>query len=138
MSTHIRIKFDFTLSLLNKTRIIDIFRIYTHYILSQLTTLEDSPKYWATKGKFTSVKDFLISTTDSQEFLDHCIHTFNVTRTGQVVEKVVKQFQFTSWPEFGTPTDPSGLLTFLRKVNNWKTSTSPTVSSIFISSPNYL
>ena len=50
---------------------------------------------------------------------------------GQVVEWVVKQFHFTSWPDFGVPQDPSALLSFMRKVNDWKgLSQCPTVCTI--------
>ena len=64
--------------------------------------------------------------TDMHEFADHVIRTFHVTR--QRVEKVVKQFHFTTWPDFGVPQDPYGILAFLRKVNSWKDPNSTSVS----------
>ena len=103
-----------------------------HLFLFQLTKLEEKGRvkcaqYWP-ESNITSIKDFVITTTDSHEFPDHVVRTFNITRTGQSVEKVIKQFHFTSWPDFGVPVDPSGLLSFLRKVNNWKLSQVPAVS----------
>ena len=48
--------------------------------------------------------------------------------SGQGVEKVVKQFHFTTWPDFGVPSDASGMLAFLKKVNKWKAPKSISVS----------
>nr|XP_047123425.1 receptor-type tyrosine-protein phosphatase F isoform X5 [Hydra vulgaris] len=89
-----------------------------------LTRLEEKGRvkcaqYWPETGCL-SVKDIVITTTEINEFSDHVIRTFHVTRTGQAVERLVKQFHFTAWPDFGVPNDPSTLLSFIRKVNKWK------------------
>ena len=78
-----------------------------------------------------ALKDILITMTDIQEFPDHVVRTFHVTRTGQAIERIVKQFHFIAWPDFGVPADPAALLGFIRKVNNWRTVTQggPAVSS---------
>ena len=70
-----------------------------------------------------SLKDILITMTDVQQFPDHVVRTFHVTRTGQAIERIVKQFHFIAWPDFGVPSDPAALLAFIRKVNNWRTVT---------------
>ena len=67
-----------------------------------------------------SFKDIVITPTEINDFPDHIVRSFHVTRMGQAVERVVKQFHYTSWPDFGVPQDPSAILTFMRKVNNWK------------------
>ena len=66
------------------------------------------------------MKDVLITITDIQEFPDHVVRTFHVTRTGQAIERIVKQFHFIAWPDFGVPSDPASLLGFIRKVNTWR------------------
>ena len=67
-----------------------------------------------------ALKDILITMTDTQEFPDHVVRTFHITRTGQSVERIVKQFHFVAWPDFGVPADPAAILGFIRKVNNWR------------------
>ncbi|XP_065657512.1 tyrosine-protein phosphatase Lar isoform X12 [Hydra vulgaris] len=89
-----------------------------------LTRLEEKGRvkcaqYWPETGCL-SVKDIVITTTEINEFSDHVVRQFHVTRTGQAVERLVKQFHFTAWPDFGVPNDPSTLLSFIRKVNKWK------------------
>ncbi|XP_057299709.1 receptor-type tyrosine-protein phosphatase F-like isoform X2 [Hydractinia symbiolongicarpus] len=89
-----------------------------------LTRLEEKGRvkcaqYWPDSGTL-SLKDIVITSTEVHNFPDHVVRTFHVTRTGQAIERIVKQFHFTAWPDFGVPDDPSALLSFLRKVNNWK------------------
>lgn len=46
---------------------------------------------------------------------DHTIRTFTLQH--DEVERVVKQFHFTAWPDFGIPENPTSLLQFIRKVS---------------------
>ena len=89
-----------------------------------MTRLEEKGRvkcaqYWPDSGSL-SLKDIVITATEIHEFPDHVVRTFHVTRTGQAIEKIVKQFHFVAWPDFGVPDDPSALLSFMRKVNAWK------------------
>ncbi|XP_066915197.1 receptor-type tyrosine-protein phosphatase S-like isoform X5 [Clytia hemisphaerica] len=89
-----------------------------------LTRIEEKGRikcahYWPDNGSM-ALKDILITMTDSQEFPDHVVRTFHITRTGQSVERIVKQFHFVAWPDFGVPADPAAILGFIRKVNNWR------------------
>ena len=89
-----------------------------------MTRLEEKGRvkcaqYWPDSG-YLSVKDIVLTATETHEFPDHVVRTFHVTRTGQAVERIVKQFHFIAWPDFGVPNDPSTLLAFIRKVNKWK------------------
>ncbi|XP_057299705.1 receptor-type tyrosine-protein phosphatase S-like isoform X1 [Hydractinia symbiolongicarpus] len=89
-----------------------------------LTQLEERGRikcaqYWPDNSSLT-LKDIVITATEVLDFPDHVVRTFHVTRTGQAIERIVKQFHFTAWPDFGVPDDPLALLSFLRKVNNWK------------------
>jgi len=89
-----------------------------------LTKLEEKGRakcaqYWPDTGSL-SLKDIVITATEVHDFPDHTVRSFHMTRTGQAVERVVKQFHFTAWPDFGVPDDPSSILSFIRKVNNWK------------------
>ena len=97
------------------------------YYYCQLTKLEEKglvkcAQYWSENSSL-SIKDIVITPTEIHDFPDHTVRSFHVTRMGQAVERLVKQFHFISWPDFGVPEDPSALLSFMRKVNNWKRST---------------
>lgn len=89
-----------------------------------LTRLEEKGRvkcaqYWPNNGNL-ALKDILITNTDIQDFPDHVVRTFHVTRTGQAIERNIRQFHFIAWPDFGVPDDPTALLAFIRKVNNWR------------------
>lgn len=57
------------------------------------------------------------------------VRTLHVTKTGQAIEKLIKQFHFMAWPDFGVPDDPSSILAFIRKINKWRgVSLAPVVS----------
>lgn len=39
--------------------------------------------------------------------------------SGKKPQRLVTQFHFTSWPDFGVPFTPIGMLKFLKKVKNY-------------------
>lgn len=48
---------------------------------------------------------------------DYTIRTFSLQHKVSADERTVKQFHFTSWPDFGVPEHPTTLLRFIHKVS---------------------
>ena len=46
----------------------------------------------------------------------YTVRTFSLHMEGTKVERIVRQFHFTIWPDHGVPEEPSPLLHFVRKV----------------------
>jgi netrin-G3 ligand len=90
-----------------------------------LTNLEEKARakcaqYWPDMGSGALTSNNLVVTvTDEVEFTDHVIRDLHITKTGEASERTIKQFHYTAWPDFGTPADPSGILSLLNKVNKW-------------------
>ncbi|XP_061412403.1 receptor-type tyrosine-protein phosphatase alpha-like isoform X1 [Lethenteron reissneri] len=76
-------------------------------------------QYWPDKGCWTygSVR---VSVEDITVLVDYTIRKFCVQLVGEGPGKhqarLVTQFHFTSWPDFGVPFTPIGMLKFLKKV----------------------
>ena len=48
---------------------------------------------------------------------EHTIRTFSLQQENSQDERIVKQYHFTAWPDFGVPEHPTPVLTFVRKVS---------------------
>lgn len=56
-----------------------------------------------------------------QEYLvlaSYTVRTFSLQMEGSKMERIVRQFHFTIWPDHGVPEQPSPLLHFVRKVTS--------------------
>ena len=49
---------------------------------------------------------------------DHTVRTFSLHHITLRDERIVEQYHFTAWPDFGVPECPTPLLRFIRKVSS--------------------
>ena len=77
-------------------------------------------KYWPGVDVRVAVYGGVRVQLQEELFLsDHTIRTFTLQqhRKEKSDERVVKQFHFTAWPDFGVPEHPTPLLRFVHKVS---------------------
>ncbi|XP_040191411.1 receptor-type tyrosine-protein phosphatase alpha isoform X1 [Rana temporaria] len=76
-------------------------------------------QYWPDQGCWT-YGNIRVSVEDMTVLVDYTIRKFCIQQVGDVTNKkpqrLVTQFHFTSWPDFGVPFTPIGMLKFLKKV----------------------
>ena len=89
---------------------------HTH---TQYTQQTKCHPYWPelVDGTLT-LKDMTISPIDVQTLAYYTVRTFKVTR-GAAQSRVVKQFHYTAWPDFGAPDYPHPLIAFIKHLNNY-------------------
>uniref|UniRef100_A0A8C1I4C3 protein-tyrosine-phosphatase n=1 Tax=Cyprinus carpio carpio TaxID=630221 RepID=A0A8C1I4C3_CYPCA len=109
---------------------------YTRATRVHLTSLEGVPdsdyinasyinckcaQYWPDQGCWT-YGNIRVSVEDMMVLVDYTIRKFCIQQVGDVSgkkpQRLVTQFHFTSWPDFGVPFTPIGMLKFLKKVKN--------------------
>uniref|UniRef100_A0A8C8F227 Receptor-type tyrosine-protein phosphatase alpha n=1 Tax=Oncorhynchus tshawytscha TaxID=74940 RepID=A0A8C8F227_ONCTS len=69
-------------------------------------------QYWPDQGCWT-YGNIRVSVEDMMVLVDYTIRKFCIQQKPQ---RLVTQFHFTSWPDFGVPFTPIGMLKFLKKV----------------------
>ncbi|TRY60829.1 hypothetical protein DNTS_003163 [Danionella cerebrum] len=78
-------------------------------------------QYWPDQGCWT-YGNIRVSVEDTMVLVDYTIRKFCIQQVGDVSgkkpQRLVTQFHFTSWPDFGVPFTPIGMLKFLKKVKN--------------------
>uniref|UniRef100_A0A6I8SJW9 Receptor-type tyrosine-protein phosphatase alpha n=2 Tax=Xenopus tropicalis TaxID=8364 RepID=A0A6I8SJW9_XENTR len=76
-------------------------------------------QYWPDQGCWT-YGNIRVSVEDMTVLVDYTVRKFCIQQVGDVTNKkpqrLVTQFHFTSWPDFGVPFTPIGMLKFLKKV----------------------
>uniref|UniRef100_A0A8C7M7Z6 protein-tyrosine-phosphatase n=1 Tax=Oncorhynchus kisutch TaxID=8019 RepID=A0A8C7M7Z6_ONCKI len=76
-------------------------------------------QYWPDQGCWT-YGNIRVSVEDMMVLVDYTIRKFCIQQVGDVggkkPQRLVTQFHFTSWPDFGVPFTPIGMLKFLKKV----------------------
>ena len=45
---------------------------------------------------------------------DYAVRTFNIQREGLSGERIIKQFHYTEWPDFGVPTNGESLISLVK------------------------
>ncbi|XP_008319238.1 receptor-type tyrosine-protein phosphatase alpha isoform X2 [Cynoglossus semilaevis] len=79
-------------------------------------------QYWPDQGCWT-YGNIRVSVEDSMVLVDYTIRKFCIQQVGDVSgkkpQRLVTQFHFTSWPDFGVPFTPIGMLKFLKKVKTF-------------------
>ncbi|XP_038265796.1 receptor-type tyrosine-protein phosphatase epsilon isoform X1 [Dermochelys coriacea] len=92
-------------------------------IIVMLTNLKERKEdkcyqYWPDQGCW-SYGNIRVSVEDSIVLVDYTIRKFCIQsqlHDGSKVPRFVTQLHFTSWPDFGVPFTPIGMLKFLKKV----------------------
>uniref|UniRef100_A0A8C1ZR94 Receptor-type tyrosine-protein phosphatase alpha n=1 Tax=Cyprinus carpio TaxID=7962 RepID=A0A8C1ZR94_CYPCA len=76
-------------------------------------------QYWPDQGCWT-YGNIRVSVEDMMVLVDYTIRKFCIqqVRSTEKPQRLVTQFHFTSWPDFGVPFTPIGMLKFLKKVKN--------------------
>lgn len=78
-------------------------------------------QYWPDQGCWT-YGNIRVSVEDTTVLVDYTVRKFCIQQVGDVSgkkpQRLVIQFHFTSWPDFGVPFTPIGMLKFLKKVKN--------------------
>ncbi|XP_069755759.1 receptor-type tyrosine-protein phosphatase epsilon isoform X2 [Narcine bancroftii] len=74
-------------------------------------------KYWPDQGLWT-YGAIRVSVEDVTVLVDYTIRKFTIQNqsSGNKAPRLVTQLHFTSWPDFGVPFAPIGMLKFLKKV----------------------
>ncbi|KAM6928125.1 receptor-type tyrosine-protein phosphatase alpha [Xenentodon cancila] len=76
-------------------------------------------QYWPDQGCWT-YGNIRVSVEDTVVLVDYTIRKFCIQQVGDVSgkkpQRLITQFHFTSWPDFGVPFTPIGMLKFLKKV----------------------
>uniref|UniRef100_A0A673JA39 Receptor-type tyrosine-protein phosphatase alpha n=1 Tax=Sinocyclocheilus rhinocerous TaxID=307959 RepID=A0A673JA39_9TELE len=79
-------------------------------------------QYWPDQGCWT-YGNIRVSVEDMMILVDYTIRKFCIQQVGDVSgkkpQRLVTQFHFTSWPDFGVPFTPIGMLKFLKKVKTY-------------------
>ena len=75
-------------------------------------------QYWPQSGSI-SAEDIKVLHLQSQGFPDYAVHQFTLTRSDHPDQRVVYHFHLFSWLKLGVPRDPSIVLSFINKINNW-------------------
>ncbi|XP_072315626.1 receptor-type tyrosine-protein phosphatase alpha isoform X1 [Eucyclogobius newberryi] len=78
-------------------------------------------QYWPDQGCWT-YGSIRVSVEDTTVLVDYTVRKFCIQQIGDVSgkkpQRLLTQFHFTSWPDFGVPFTPIGMLKFLKKVKN--------------------
>uniref|UniRef100_A0A8C7ZVQ1 Receptor-type tyrosine-protein phosphatase alpha n=1 Tax=Oryzias sinensis TaxID=183150 RepID=A0A8C7ZVQ1_9TELE len=78
-------------------------------------------QYWPDQGCWT-YGNIRVSVEDTVVLVDYTVRKFCIQQVGDVSgkkpQRLLTQFHFTSWPDFGVPFTPIGMLKFLKKVKN--------------------
>ena len=74
--------------------------------------------HWAEDGKF-KVQGLQICHTKSHDFPAYTVRSFILKNKENSTDRLIKQFHFTSWKDFGTPNDIYAFLSFIKIINKW-------------------
>ncbi|XP_014401998.1 PREDICTED: receptor-type tyrosine-protein phosphatase alpha isoform X2 [Myotis brandtii] len=76
-------------------------------------------QYWPDQGCWT-YGNIRVSVEDVTVLVDYTVRKFCIQQVGDMTnrkpQRLITQFHFTSWPDFGVPFTPIGMLKFLKKV----------------------
>ena len=60
----------------------------------------------------------MISPVRVEQLAYYTVRSFNVTR-GEGQSRLVRQFHYTGWPDFGVPESPHPIIAFIRHLDNF-------------------
>ena len=71
-------------------------------------------RYWPDDGQLEEYGPMKIHLQSQDTSGDFVVRTFNIQREGLSGEKIVKQFHYTEWPDFGVPSNGESLISFVK------------------------
>ncbi|NWU91469.1 PTN11 phosphatase, partial [Upupa epops] len=75
-------------------------------------------RYWPDKGCSRDFGGISVRSLSEREAQGYCLRELEVLRVGTDERpRLVKHYQYFSWPDHGVPTEPGGVLSFLDQVN---------------------
>ena len=77
-------------------------------------------QYWPTQTKASFGDIFFLHLIEVIEYADYTIRTIGVRMKDDSESKVVRLFEFTSWPDHGVPDDPIPFLEMRYKVRRYQ------------------
>ncbi|CAL1275718.1 unnamed protein product [Larinioides sclopetarius] len=75
-------------------------------------------KYWP--DKVLKVADLIITFLNEVVFIDYTIRNFKIVKMGVSGHRVVRQYQYTAWPDHGVPTYPLALIEMMQNVKDFQ------------------
>ncbi|XP_048587479.1 hemicentin-2 isoform X1 [Nematostella vectensis] len=76
-------------------------------------------RYWPGKQP-TSIGNLVVEMLHDKQFDDYIMREFKVTNTKESASRVVRQYQFTAWPDIGSPDSGGGLIDLIGQVQRWQ------------------
>ncbi|CAH2036078.1 unnamed protein product, partial [Iphiclides podalirius] len=73
-------------------------------------------RYWPLAGREERYHKFLVKSVSETLYEDYVLRELEVTDDSNT-RRSVYQYQFTAWPDHGTPNEPDGVLAFLDDIN---------------------
>ncbi|KAG8199339.1 hypothetical protein JTE90_011805 [Oedothorax gibbosus] len=75
-------------------------------------------KYWPDKSLRTS--DIIITLQNEKVYLDYTIRSFKILKVGVSGHRVIRQYQYTAWPDGGVPLYPLSLINMLQDIQSFQ------------------
>ncbi|XP_068728189.1 receptor-type tyrosine-protein phosphatase epsilon-like [Montipora capricornis] len=90
-------------------------------VIVMVTNLEERGRvkcsqYWPSEGGETH-GDIQVELRETVELSDFAIRTFRLKKSNDRVERIVSQYHYTVWPDHGVPSNPTSVLSFVKKVS---------------------
>ncbi|GFS48396.1 receptor-type tyrosine-protein phosphatase kappa [Trichonephila clavipes] len=75
-------------------------------------------KYWP--DKISKVADIIITLQNEMSFIDYTTRNFKLQKVGVSGHRIVRQYQYTAWPDHGVPTYAPALLNMLKNIQTFQ------------------
>ncbi|GFS83414.1 tyrosine-protein phosphatase 9, partial [Nephila pilipes] len=75
-------------------------------------------KYWP--DKVSKVADIIITLQNEMAFIDCTIRNFKLQKVGVSGHRIVRQYQYTAWPDHGVPTYPLALINVIKNIQSFQ------------------
>ncbi|KFM70986.1 Receptor-type tyrosine-protein phosphatase kappa, partial [Stegodyphus mimosarum] len=75
-------------------------------------------KYWP--DKVLKVADIIITLQNENVFLDYTVRNFKLVKVGVSGHRVVRQYQYTAWPDHGVPVYPLSVIYMLKDIKSFQ------------------
>ncbi|XP_028172137.1 tyrosine-protein phosphatase corkscrew-like [Ostrinia furnacalis] len=73
-------------------------------------------RYWPMSGQEERYGHLTVKSISETQYEDYLLREWDACADGQAC-RTIYQYQFTAWPDHGTPSEPDGVLNFIRDIN---------------------